>query len=199
MFLEGLRFALSRSSDILVVAEASDGREAVEQAIELDPDVIVMDINMPVLDGLAATRQVVSRAPRTQVLVLTMYEDDENVFLALKAGARGYLLKGVDAEELMNAVRSVAGGQAVFGSALATRMLQHLQASRRNSGTFSQLSSRENEVLCHLANGLTNQEIADKLFISPITVRNHVTNVLAKLQVTNRRQAMLMAREATEP
>lgn len=199
MFLEGLRFAISRSSGILVVAEASDGREAVEQAIELDPDVVVMDINTPVLDGLAATRQVVSRAPRTQVLVLTMYEDDENVFSALKAGARGYLLKGVDAEELVNAVRSVAGGQAVFGSALATRMLQYLNASRRNAGTFSQLSSRENEVLCHLANGLTNQEIADKLFISPITVRNHVTNVLAKLQVTNRRQAMLMAREATEP
>lgn len=199
MFLEGLRFAISRSSDILVVSEASDGGEAVEQAIELDPDVVVMDINMPVLDGLAATRQVVSRAPRTQVLVLTMYEDDENVFSALKAGARGYLLKGVGAEEIVNAVRSVAGGQAVFGSALATRMLQHLQAPRRSSGTFSQLSSRENEVLCHLANGLTNQEIADKLFISPITVRNHVTNVLAKLQVTNRRQAMLMAREATEP
>ncbi len=198
MFREGLRFALTQTSDIVVVAEADDGQEAVRLAVELDPDVVVMDINMPVLDGLSATRQLTIRAPRSQVLVLTMYEDDDNVFSALKAGARGYLLKGADAEQVVNAVRSVAGGQAVFGSALATRILEHLFAPRRPSATLPKLSARENEVLRHLASGLTNHEIAQELFISPITVRNHVTNVLTKLQVSNRRQAMILAREAME-
>lgn len=200
MFREGLRFALAQTTEIVVVGEADDGREALRLAVELDPDVVIMDINMPVLDGLSATRELTSRGARSQVLVLTMYEDDENVFSALRAGARGYLLKGADAEQVVNAVRSVAGGQAVFGPALATRILRFLQAPRRApSIAFPQLSARENEVLRHLANGLTNQAIAEELFISPITVRNHVTNVLTKLHVANRRQAMILAREQGNP
>ena len=200
MFREGLRFALAQTTEIVVVGEADDGREALRLAVELDPDVVIMDINMPVLDGLSATRELTSRGARSQVLVLTMYEDDENVFSALRAGARGYLLKGADAEQVVNAVRSVAGGQAVFGPALATRILRFLQAPRRApSSAFPQLSARENEVLRHLANGLTNQAIAEELFISPITVRNHVTNVLTKLHVANRREAMILAREQGKP
>lgn len=196
MFRDGLRFTLDQTTDIIVVGEADDGREALRLAVELDPDVVVMDINMPVLDGLSATRELTSREARAHVLVLTMYDDDENVFSAIKAGAHGYLLKGADADQVVNAVRSVAGGQAIFGPALATRLLQFLQTPRRASPIgFPQLSTRENEVLRHLANGLTNQAIAEELFISPITVRNHVTNVLTKLHVANRREAMIMARE----
>ena len=196
MFRDGLRFTLDQTTDIIVVGEADDGREALRLAVELDPDVVVMDINMPVLDGLSATRELTSREARAHVLVLTMYDDDENVFSAIKAGAHGYLLKGADADQVVNAVRSVAGGQAIFGPALATRLLQFLQTPRRASPIgFPQLSTRENEVLRHLGNGLTNQAIAEELFISPITVRNHVTNVLTKLHVANRREAMIMARE----
>lgn len=197
LFRDGLRFTLEQMSDIDIVGEAVDGREAVRLAAELNPDIVIMDINMPELDGLAATRQLAGRGDRPRVLVLTMYEDDESVFSALKAGAAGYLLKGADPEQVLNAVRAVATGHAVFGPALATRILQSLAGPRRpRTDPFPELSSREKEVLTHLAKGLSNSEIAQALFISPITVRNHVSNILMKLQVTNRRQAMIRAQEA---
>lgn len=197
LFRDGLRFALEQTSDIAIVAEAADGLEAVRLSVELDPDIVIMDIKMPHLDGLAATRQLAEQGVRSRILVLTMYEDDENVLSALKSGASGYLLKGVDPEQIVSAVRAVASGHAVFGPALATRILgsfSHARPARRDA--FPELSAREREVLTYIAEGLTNQEIAKILFISPITVRNHVSNILMKLQLTNRRQAMLRAREA---
>lgn len=199
MFREGLRFILAQASDIAVIGEAADGREALRLTAELDPDIVIMDINMPGLDGLAATRELTERRTRSRVLVLTMYEDDESVFSALKAGAGGYLLKGADPEQVVHAVRAVASGHAVFGPALAGRMLDFLSAPRQpRPDAFPELSAREKEVLTHLAEGLTNQEIAQRLFISPITVRNHVSNILTKLHVTNRREAMIRAREANQ-
>lgn len=197
MFREGLRFVLEQADDVMVVAEAADGRAAVEAVAEHAPDVVLMDLNMPGVDGLAATREVAASA---RVLVLTMHDDDANVVAALRAGASGYLLKGAGPEEVISAVRAVAGGQAVFGAALAGRVLRTFTEGRPPepvdlSARFPQLSTREHEVLSHLAEGLSNQQIADLLVISPITVRNHVTSILTKLQLRDRRQAMLRARE----
>jgi len=193
LFREGLRFTLGQADDVEVVGEAEDGVGGVEAVQRLDPDVVLMDISMPHLDGLAATGRLGGRAA---VLVLTMYDDDANVLAALQAGARGYLVKGAGPDELLSAVRAVARGNAVFGAALAARMLQLFErASAPAYPRFPELSTREHEVLEHLAEGLTNQQIAERLFISPITVRNHVSSILTKLQLTDRRQAMLRYRD----
>ena len=200
VFREGLRFTLSQAEDIRVIAEASDGDDALRSIEAADPDVVLMDINMPGLDGLAATRELALRGPRPRVLMLTMYDDDANVLAAMKAGALGYLLKGADPDQVLSAVRAVASGNAVFGASLAERMLGFFTAREaRSLESFEQLSAREKEVLTHLAEGLTNQQIGEALFISPITVRNHVSSILTKLQVTNRREAMIRARDAGRP
>lgn len=196
MFREGLRFVLEQADDVVVVAEAANGEEAITAVAEHAPDVVLMDLNLPGVDGLAATREIAGSA---QVLVLTMYDDDANLLAALRAGAGGYVLKGAGPEEVTSAVRAVARGQAVFGATMAARVLAMLPGSAlaeaRPEPRFPQLSAREREVLSHLADGLSNQQIADLLVISPITVRNHVSSILAKLQVSDRRQAMLRARE----
>jgi DNA-binding NarL/FixJ family response regulator len=195
MFREGLRFTLGREDDLAVVAEAATGTEALRLTEELDPDVVVMDLAMPDLGGLAATRELTERGARARVLVLTMSEDDESVFAALRAGAGGYLVKGADPDQVVSAVRAVAQGHAVFGPHLAERMLAFFGAPRSTGAApLEGLSAREAEVLSLLAEGMSNQEIGRALFISPITVRNHVSSIFAKLQVTNRRQAMLRAR-----
>jgi DNA-binding NarL/FixJ family response regulator len=195
MFREGLRFTLGREPDLRVVGEAGTGAEALRLAAELDPDVVVMDLAMPELGGLAATRQLTEQGLRARVLVLTMSEDDESVFAALRAGAGGYLVKGADPEQVVSAVRAVAQGHAVFGPHLAGRMLTFFTAPPQSEiSPPPGLSAREAEVLALLAEGMTNQEIGRALFISPITVRNHVSSIFAKLQVTNRQQAMLRAR-----
>ena len=200
MFREGLRFALSTESDIQVVAEAADGATAVQLSKDLAPDVVVMDLAMPVMDGVTATREVRASAHRPLVLVLTMSEDDSSVFSAVQAGASGYLVKGAEATQIISAVRAVNSGHAVFGPALAARLLQCFTAvGAMPAGTWTPeagLTPREHEVLALLSDGLSNQEIGRALFISPVTVRNHVSSILAKLQVTNRRQAMLRARGA---
>ena len=193
MFREGLRFTLERAG-IDVIGEAGDGREALALVATTDPDVVVMDLAMPVLDGLAATERLVASGARAKVLVLTLSEEDASVLSALRAGASGYLVKGVAADQVVSAVTALAAGHAVFGPSLAVRMLDFLDR-RPAEDRFPELSTREHEVLSHLAEGLSNQGIADRLVISPITVRNHVTNILAKLQVTNRREAMLRYRE----
>jgi DNA-binding NarL/FixJ family response regulator len=193
LFREGLRFTLGQADDVEVVGEAADGVAGLGAVQRLDPDVVLMDISMPQLDGLAATRRIGDRA---SVLVLTMYDDDANVLAALQAGARGYLVKGAGPDELLSAVRAVARGNAVFGAALAARMLELFEPSPASTyARFPELSPREHEVLAHLAEGLTNQQIADRLVISPITVRNHVSNILTKLRLTDRRQAMLRYRD----
>ncbi len=196
VFREGLRFTLDQADDVDVVAEASDGAEAVALARAVGCDVVVMDVRMPGLDGVAATPLVVEQGVR--VLVLTMSEDDATVLAALRAGASGYLVKGADAEQVVSAVRAVAQGHAVLGPSLAVRMLgifDRQRAALPDSDTGAELSQREREVLAHLADGMTNIEIGELLFISPITVRNHVSRILEKLQLRDRRAAMLWARD----
>ena len=201
MFREGLRFVLAREPDLAVVGEAGSGSEAVQLAEQLDPDVVVMDLAMPGMGGLAATRELAERGTRARILVLTMTEDDESVFAAVRAGAGGYLVKGADPDQVVTAIRAVAHGHAVFGPHLATRMLHFFATAPGPAagGTAPPgLSPRESQVLSLLAEGRTNQEIAATLFISPITVRNHLSSIFAKLQVTNRQQAMLRARATRE-
>ncbi len=197
VFRQGLRLVLERVPDIEWVGEAADGREALARVAELSPDVVLMDVTMPVLDGLGATRELAAAGSTVRVLVLSMSDDDAQVLAAMRAGASGYLLKGAGPEEIATAVRAAAEGSAVFGSALAGRMLTLFrpEPDRGLGERFPELSAREREVLGHLADGLSNQQIADLLFISPITVRNHVSSILAKLRVPDRRQAMLRARE----
>lgn len=192
LFLEGLRFTLERAGDIVVVAEACDGVDAVEHARRLLPDVVVMDLVMPRLGGLAATERLAGGPSR--VLVLTMSEEDGNVFAALRAGAAGYLVKGAAAGEVLAAVRAVAAGHAVLGPGLAARALDFF-SPRASAPSFPELSPREREILQHVASGLSNQEIADRLVISPVTVRNHVSSILSKLHLSNRREAMLRYHE----
>ncbi|HET6563608.1 MAG TPA: response regulator transcription factor [Marmoricola sp.] len=187
MFREGVRFTLSREPDLEVVGEATDGAEAVAALPRTKPDVVVMDLAMPVLDGLAATPAAV--AAGSAVLVLTLSEEDANVLAAMRAGASGYLVKGVAADQVVSAVRAVASGHAVFGPTLAARMLGLFAPAPTADPTRPPLSQREHEVLQLIAEGLTNPEIAERLFISPVTARNHVSNILTKLQVSNRTQA----------
>ena len=195
MFREGLRFTLDREPDRAVVGEAATGTEAVRLVGELAPDVVVMDLAMPELGGLAATRRLTESGARARVLVLTMSEGDDTVFAALRAGAGGYLVKGADPGQVVSAVRAVAAGHAVFGPHLAGRMLTFFAGPvGHDAADFPGLSARERDVLTLLAEGQSNAEIGRALFISPITVRNHVSSILAKLQVSNRREAMLRAR-----
>ena len=194
MFREGLRFTLARAG-VVVVGEAANGQEAIALAQELDPDVIVMDLAMPGIDGLTATAELVARRSRAQILVLTMSGEDAAVLAAVRAGARGYLVKGVGPEEAVAAVRAVAAGHAVFGPDLAARILGLIAApdssSHATHAALMDLSEREREVLELVAQGWSNPRIAEQLFISSITVRNHVSNILTKLQLTDRRQVML--------
>jgi DNA-binding NarL/FixJ family response regulator len=180
-----------------VVATAADGAEAVAVARQEQPDVMVMDVQMPVLDGIEATRRITSETPSVGVVVLTMSEDDGTVFSAVRAGARGYLLKGADQEEVVRAITTVARGGAVFGAALARRVAEFFSAVPSGPETaFPQLTAREREVLDLVAAGRSNAQIAAALYLSPKTVRNNVSNVLTKLQVTDRAQAIIRAREA---
>ena len=200
LFREGLRFTLERSEAVERVDEAADGRDAVRVTGETAYDVVVMDVRMPGLDGIEATRAVAATGAR--VLVLTMYEDDATVLSAVRAGASGYLVKGADAEQVVSAVRAVGDGHAVFGPSLAAQVRHAFDSSPATplpTGPvvdLPQLSAREAEVLDLLAEGLTNAEIAGRLFISPITVRNHVSHILVKLQVRDRREAMLAVHRA---
>ncbi|XVQ85422.1 response regulator [Microbispora siamensis] len=200
VYRNGLRMMLASTGEVEVVGTAADGEEAVAQAIGLRPRVVVMDLQMPRLDGVQATQRIVEACPETHVLVLTMHEDDESVFAAMLAGARGYLLKGADQTEILRAVAAVAGGEVIFGPALAgrvTRYFSRLAAVRpRQEEPFPQLTAREREILDLIAAGLSNTRIAERLSLSPKTVRNNVSNVFAKLQVADRAQAIVRAREA---
>ena len=191
---QGLRAMLDASPDTEPVGEAADGDEAIAAALEAKPDVILMDLRMPGVSGIQATQQIVRAAPETGVLVLTMHEDDDSVFAAMRAGARGYLLKGAGEEEVLRAIRTIASGEAIFGSAIAARMISYFAASRPS--VFPELTAREREVLELLAAGQSNQAIARELQLSLKTVRNHVSNVFNKLQVIDRAQAIVKAREA---
>ena len=193
-FRDGVRTLLSAQPETEVVAEARTGREAVVLATQLQPDVVLMDINMPEGNGIEATRQIVQTSPHIRVLVLTMYEDDDSVFAALRAGACGYLLKGADQDDLLRAIRAVTRGEAIFGPGIAKRVLQFFAAPMARPGAFPELTEREREVLDLIARGLNNAAIAQRLVLSHKTVRNHISNIFTKLQVADRAQAIIRAR-----
>ena len=180
-----------------VVGEAATGLEAVQQAEALQPDVVLMDIQMPGLNGIEATRQIVRTSPHIGVVVVTMFEDDDSVFASMRAGARGYVLKGADQEEMLRTIRAVARGEALFGPAIASRLMSYFSAPRPAApDVFPELTEREREVLGLIAQGHNNSEIAQRLVLSQKTVRNHVSNIFSKLQVADRAQAIVRAREA---
>jgi DNA-binding NarL/FixJ family response regulator len=196
VFRYGMRAILGAEPDTEIVGEATDGAEAVTLAAELGPDVILMDVNMPGINGIEATRRILEASPQTGVLMLTMFEDDASVFAAMRAGARGYVLKGADGEETVRAIRSVAGGEAIFGPGIAHRLVQFFAAPASKAEAFPELTDREREILSLMAGGYTNAAIADRLYLSPKTVRNYVSSIFTKLGVPDRTQAVIRAREA---
>jgi DNA-binding NarL/FixJ family response regulator len=197
VYREGLAMMLGTGSEIEVVGMASTGAEAIALAMREHPDVVVMDLRMPDLDGVAATRELTEREPGIAVLMLTMYDDDESVFHAVRAGARGYLLKGANRDEILRAVLAVAGGDAIFGPALARRIASFFSSPPpAPAGPIEGLTARETEILHLIAAGRSNTAIAETLVLSPKTVRNHVSSIFAKLQVSDRGAAIVRARRA---
>jgi DNA-binding NarL/FixJ family response regulator len=198
VFREGLQAVLGPEPDMEVVGEAATGKEVVERAAELRPDVILMDIQMPDVNGIEATQRILEANPQVGVVVLTMFEDDDSVFSAMRVGARGYVLKGADPSEILKVVHAVAGGEAYFGPEIARRLMDFFSAPKSASPeeAFPELTSREREILDLIAQGHTNAKIAARLFVSPNTVRNHISHIFAKLQVADRAEAIVRAREA---
>jgi DNA-binding NarL/FixJ family response regulator len=194
----GLRALLSSITEMTVIGEATNGEEAITQAAELQPDIILMDLHMPGLNGIEATRRILQASPRIGILVLTMLEDDASVFAAMRAGARGYLLKGADQADVLRAIMVVAHGEAIFSPSIAQRLMQYFANMQPllPHAAFTDLTEREREILGMIAQGKSNVEIAEELVLSPKTVSNHVSNIFSKLQVVDRAQAVLRARQA---
>jgi DNA-binding NarL/FixJ family response regulator len=197
VFRFGLNSLISSIPDMEVIGEATNGESAIEQSANLKPDIILMDINMPGINGIEATRKILAAQPEIGILVITMFDDD-SVFDAMQAGARGYLLKGADPEETLRAIRSVANGAAIFSPKVAKRLISYFSRNKSSlqPESFPELTDREREILELIAQGLTNPAIAEKLVLSPKTIRNHVSNIFSKLQVSDRAQAIVKARQA---
>jgi DNA-binding NarL/FixJ family response regulator len=195
---DGLRALLASLPTMELVAEATSGREAVRCAVLNSPDVLVMDLRMPDLDGVAATAEIAKVAPQVAVLVLTMFDDDESVFAAMRAGARGYLVKGASQDEIVRAVTAVAAGEAIFGPGVARRVLRYFAEPPRDptETAFPELTRREREVLDLIARAMPNAAIADRLGLSAKTIGNHTSTIFAKLQVAGRAEAIIRARDA---
>ncbi len=194
MVRSGVKAFLETRPDITVVAEAGSGEEAVKMAAEHAPDVALMDLIMPGMDGVEATRRLTAQSPRTSVIMLTSYHDDEHVFPAIRAGALSYVLKEVGPEELADAVRKAAVGEAVLHPRVAARVVRELHGARRDEpNAFRELSDRELEVLKLIADGLSNAVIASRLYVSEKTVKSHVSNILGKLHLADRTQAAVYA------
>ena len=201
LFREGLRAILGTQSDIEIVGEAANGAQAVQLAASQLPDVILMDLQMPEMNGIAATEKILDANPHIGIIVLTMLEEDDSVFAAMRTGARGYVLKGADKAEMLRAIHAVAAGEALFGPAIAKRLMNFFQNVRgikqlAPPRAFPALTEREIQVLDLIARGDNNTEIAEKLFLSPKTVSNHISNIFSKLQVADRAQAIVRARQA---
>ena len=198
IFRDGLRVLLKAAAETELVGEATTGDEAVTLAASLQPDVILMDLQMPGINGIEATRQIVQVSPHVGILVVTMFADDPSVFAAMRAGARGYLLKGATHTELLRAIQGVNNGEAIFSPQIAIRLMDYFASMRQAAPTpvFPELTDREREILTLIAQSSTNAEIAARLVLSPKTVRNHITNILSKLQVADRTEAILRARDA---
>jgi DNA-binding NarL/FixJ family response regulator len=201
-YREGVRAFLGTSPDVEVAGEAGNGDEAIRMSAELQPDVILMDLKMPGMNGIEATRQIYETNPRSRVLVLTMFDDDDSVFAAMRAGARGYLLKDADKDEVVRAIVAVERGEAIFSPAIAQRMIRYFSSAPSGGGRqnqpqeFAGLTERELEILELIAQGHNNLVIANKLSLSIKTVQNYVSSILTKLQVADRAQAIVRAREA---
>ena len=200
VFRRGMRAVLGAEPDTELVGEATDGEEAIGLALELQPDVILMDLNMPNVTGIEATRRILKENPDTAVLMLTMFEDDKSIFAAMRAGAHGYVLKGADGAEMLRAIRAAASGEAIFSPAITRRLTEYFATPGRGPAateerTFPDLTEREHEILALVADGYTNNAIASRLYLSPKTVRNYVSSIFTKLGVADRSQAIVRARE----
>ena len=196
VFRDGLRGLVERARDLELAGEAETGVEAVELAGSARPGIVLMDLRMPEMSGIEATRLILEADPSVGVLVLTMSEDDESLFAAMRAGARGYIPKDADSEELLRAIRAAAVGEAIFGASIARRLMTFFASGGRSASPFPELTEREHEILVLIAQGRSNSDIAHRLGITGKTVRNHVANVFAKLRVADRSQAIVRAREA---
>jgi len=194
----GLRSVLEVEPDIEIVGEATNGQEAIDLALQLTPDIILMDLQMPDLSGIEATRQILEVLPETHILVITLFDDDDSVFLALRAGARGYILKDADEIEIISAIRTVSNGAAIFSPAVATRVLAlfHRFDGQVAEPAFPNLTPREREILELIAEGKSNQRMAQELNLTVKTIGNNVSNIFSKLQVADRSEAIVRAREA---
>ncbi|MER7279337.1 response regulator transcription factor [Dactylosporangium sp. NPDC000244] len=196
-FRAGLRALLATSAEVEVCGEAASGEEALTALPRLQPDVVLLDLVMPGMGGIAATERITAAMPHVRVLVLSMADDDDSVFAAVRAGARGYVLKGARRTEIIRSIRVVADGEAIFGPAIATRLMGFFAGLDRTApDPFPELTQRERQILAHIARHLTNPQIAERLGVSQKTVRNHVSNIFTKLQVADRAQAIVLARDA---
>ena len=198
IFRDGIAMLLATTPDLVTVGEARSGDEAVELAIELVPDVVLMDIQMPGCSGVEATRRILARQPSVRVLIVTMFEDDSSLFTAVRAGARGFVLKDAERADILRAIRAVGQGEAIFSPAVAGRLLDYLTtpAATLAATEFPELTDRERDILGLMAQGRRNAEIAQRLVLSPRTVRNYVSSIFAKLQVADRAHAIIRARDA---
>ncbi len=195
-FREGLRALLETADDIEVADEAATGEQALALAPAVQPDLVLLDLAMPGMGGIATTERLIRAMPHIRVLILSMADDDDSVLAAMRAGARGYVLKGARKAELLRAVRAVAAGEAIFGAALAVRLMGYFSGLDRRHAAFPELSDRERQILGLVAQHLTNPQIAERLGLSQKTVRNHVSSIFTKLRVADRAQAIMRAREA---
>ncbi len=198
LFRDGIRTLLLASPDMQLIGEAENSSEVLQLAAQFQPDVILMDIQMPGINGIEATRRIIQASPHIAILMVTMFDDDQSVFSAMRAGARGYILKGAKHDELQRAIRAAANGEAIFSPTVAARMMDFFAsiAPSKQPQIFPELSERELEILDLIVQGYKNPEIAERLVLSSKTVRNYVSNIVSKLQVADRAQAILKARGA---